>query len=222
MATNGPRAIGYIRRSSRVNLEPGMSWELQVNAIHALAARYGVADLELLWDWGKSGGAEKRHLRAGWAELHRRLEARVGPARLRLRRRPHGAQPARPAHVLPGLRGDRREGRLPRWWGAGLPHPRGQAPTPGHGQRGRVPAGPDRREGEGHAPHPPGARRAGRAGALWFARGRPGGSRRGGLPRGRLFTGAARRLNEWGVPSFLGRLWRSSAVEAVLGRTRPS
>jgi len=75
MATKGPRAIGYIRRSSRANLEPGMSWELQVNAIHALAARYGVEDLELLWDWGKSGGAEKRHLRAGWAELHGRLEA---------------------------------------------------------------------------------------------------------------------------------------------------
>jgi hypothetical protein len=35
------------------------------------------------------------------------------------------------------------------------------------------------------------------------------------------FTGTARRLNERGVPSFLGRLWRSSAVEAVLRREAP-
>lgn len=75
MATNGRRAIGYIRRSSRVNMDQGMSRELQENAVGELAARYGVDDLELLWDWGKSGGEGKRHLRPGWLELHRRMEA---------------------------------------------------------------------------------------------------------------------------------------------------
>lgn len=48
MATNGRRAIGYIRRSSRVNMDQGMSRELQENAVGELAARYGVDDLELL------------------------------------------------------------------------------------------------------------------------------------------------------------------------------
>ena len=75
MATNGRRAIGYIRRSNRVDPEHGMSWELQENAVRALAARYGVDDLELLSDWGKSGGEGKAHLRTGWIELRRRIEA---------------------------------------------------------------------------------------------------------------------------------------------------
>lgn len=67
-------AVGYLRRSSRVNADPGMSWDLQENAVRTLAARYGVDDLELLWDWGRSGGEGKAHLRPGWNDLHRRLE----------------------------------------------------------------------------------------------------------------------------------------------------
>jgi hypothetical protein len=69
MATNAPRAIGYIRRSSRIDMDPGMSWALQEGAVRTLAARYGVEDLELLSDWGKSGGYAKRHLRPGWLDL---------------------------------------------------------------------------------------------------------------------------------------------------------
>ena len=74
VATNGRGAIGYIRRSSRVG-DGGMSAEMQEAAVREMAARYGIADLELVTDWGRSGAEDKRHLRAGWVELHRRIGA---------------------------------------------------------------------------------------------------------------------------------------------------
>jgi DNA invertase Pin-like site-specific DNA recombinase len=221
MATNGPRAIGYIRRSSRVNLEPGMSWELQVNAIHALAARYGVEDLELLWDWGKSGGAEKRHLRAGWAELHHRLE--TGSVQLIF-----GYAADRMARSLLDLLTFYRACEAA---GAKVVY------HDGGEQDFRTPEGKLRLQVMGSVAEFQRAQTVEKAKAMHRIR-RARGERVGRAPYGSRegdradlvvvafrevgsFTGTARRLNEWGVPSFLGRLWRSSAVEAVLRREAP-
>jgi DNA invertase Pin-like site-specific DNA recombinase len=221
MATNGQKAIGYIRRSSRVNMEPGMSWELQVNAIHALAARYGVEDLELLWDWGKSGGAEKQHLRAGWAELHRRLEA--GSVQLVF-----GYAADRMARSLLDLLTfyracDKAGAKV-------VYHDGGE-------QDFRTPEGKLRLQVMGSVAEFQRAQSVEKAKAMHRIRrargervGRaPYGSREGDRPdlvvaafrEVGSFTGAARRLNEWGVPSYLGRLWRSWAVQAVLRREAP-
>jgi DNA invertase Pin-like site-specific DNA recombinase len=69
-------AIAYLRRSRVDARKPGtMSHEQQLAAVHDLAKRHGDTIDDILEDWGKSGRAEKQHLRAGFTELVRRIEA---------------------------------------------------------------------------------------------------------------------------------------------------
>lgn len=65
-------AIAYLRRSRVDTRRPGdISHEQQLDAIRALATRHGDDPDQLLVieDWGRSGRAEKQHLRAGFARL---------------------------------------------------------------------------------------------------------------------------------------------------------
>lgn len=63
-------AYAYLRRSRVDARRPGtVSYEQQLEAVRALAAKHGDADPVVIEDWGKSGRAEKQHLRVGFAEL---------------------------------------------------------------------------------------------------------------------------------------------------------
>jgi site-specific DNA recombinase len=64
--------LAYLRRSRVDTRRPGdVSHEQQLTAIRALAAKHGDDNDELviIEDWGRSGRAEKQHLRAGFARL---------------------------------------------------------------------------------------------------------------------------------------------------------
>jgi DNA invertase Pin-like site-specific DNA recombinase len=67
-------AIGYLRKS-KVSSDRHVSWEVQEAQIRELAAKHGDADLELLSDWGRSGRAEKRHLRPEYLRLRELIAA---------------------------------------------------------------------------------------------------------------------------------------------------
>jgi DNA invertase Pin-like site-specific DNA recombinase len=71
-------AIGYIRRSRVDTRKPGaLSHQQQREAIERLAAVHGddPATIEWIEDWGKSGRAEKQHLREGFARLEELVES---------------------------------------------------------------------------------------------------------------------------------------------------
>src|SRR4051794_11801924 len=64
--------IGYLRRSRVDTRKPGaMSHQQQREAIERIAAANGEDTNTLVWieDWGKSGRAEKQHLRDGFGRL---------------------------------------------------------------------------------------------------------------------------------------------------------
>jgi DNA invertase Pin-like site-specific DNA recombinase len=65
-------AIGYARQSRRADLDVALSYETQVAAIRRLA---GTDDVEILSDLGRSGGAGKEKLRPGYQTLLAKLEA---------------------------------------------------------------------------------------------------------------------------------------------------
>lgn len=69
------KPVGYIRRSRVDTRSPGaMSHQQQREAIERLAANHNDTDLTWIEDWGKSGRAEKQHLRVGFAHLEAMVE----------------------------------------------------------------------------------------------------------------------------------------------------
>lgn len=66
-----PLAVAYLRKS-RINAQGGVSWTMQEEAVRDLANRDGVAELEVLSDWGVSGGSTKR--RPAYRDLLARLD----------------------------------------------------------------------------------------------------------------------------------------------------
>ena len=65
-------SVGYIRQSRRADLDVALSYDAQLAAIQRLA---GDAPVEILADMGRSGGAGKEYLRAGYQDLLARIEA---------------------------------------------------------------------------------------------------------------------------------------------------
>jgi DNA invertase Pin-like site-specific DNA recombinase len=192
-----------------------------VNAIRELAARYGVADLDLLWDWGKSGGEGKGHLRPGWQELHSRLDAGT-------------------VNIVFGYAADRMARSLldlltfyracEKVGAKVVYHDGGE-------QDFRTPEGKLRLQVMGGVAEFQRAQTVEKAKAMHRIR-RERGERVGRAPYGTRdgdrpdlvvqafrevgsFTGAARRLNAQGIPSALGRQWHCLMVRTVVTREAP-
>lgn len=67
-------ALAYIRKSVVHAGQKTLSWEVQEAEVRALAARHG-DDPTILSDWGRSGRADKVHLRAGYGQVIAEVEA---------------------------------------------------------------------------------------------------------------------------------------------------
>src|SRR5690349_11951319 len=73
---NDSRAIAYLRRSRADEARAGaISFEAQEAAARLQAKRWGFDDVELVVDWGRSGGRGKESRRAGYMKLRDLIEA---------------------------------------------------------------------------------------------------------------------------------------------------
>jgi DNA invertase Pin-like site-specific DNA recombinase len=73
---NDSRAIAYLRRSRVDEARAGaISFEAQEAAVRLQAKRWGFDDVELVVDWGRSGGRGKESRRAGYMKLRDLIEA---------------------------------------------------------------------------------------------------------------------------------------------------
>jgi DNA invertase Pin-like site-specific DNA recombinase len=73
---NDSRAIAYLRRSRVDETRTGaISFDAQETAVRLQAKRWGFDDLELVVDWGRSGGRGKENRRAGYMKLRDLIEA---------------------------------------------------------------------------------------------------------------------------------------------------
>jgi DNA invertase Pin-like site-specific DNA recombinase len=71
---NDSKAIAYLRRSRVDETRTGtVSYEAQEAAVRLMAKRWGHDDVAILVDWGRSGGSEKR--RPGYLQLRSAIEA---------------------------------------------------------------------------------------------------------------------------------------------------
>jgi DNA invertase Pin-like site-specific DNA recombinase len=71
---NDSKAVAYLRRSRVDDTRTGtVSYEAQEAAVRTMAGRWGHDDVQILVDWGRSGGSEKR--RPGYLQLRVLIEA---------------------------------------------------------------------------------------------------------------------------------------------------
>lgn len=62
------RPVAYLRKSKVTN-DRHVSWQVQEQAVRELAAKHGDTELEVLSDWNKSGGRDKRSRRGDYKRL---------------------------------------------------------------------------------------------------------------------------------------------------------
>lgn len=217
------RATGYVRQSRRADLDVALSYDSQVAAIGRLAERDGLdpAAVTIHSDMGRSGGAGKEHLRAGYLAVVSSIEAgavdtvyalsltRLARSTTELYRLMRLAEERKVRLVFA------KEGIMD----PGSPLGRAQFGMMAvfseferdlAVERAKDNVAERRKRGD----------RMGRA---------PYGERPGDQPDSvadayietRSLDGAARLLNERGVPSFLGRQWKGTSVRNLLQRHRP-
>ena len=73
---NDSKAIAYLRRSRVDETRTGaVSYEAQEAAVRAAAGRWGFENVEILVDWGRSGGQGQERKRAGYQRLLAMMDA---------------------------------------------------------------------------------------------------------------------------------------------------
>ncbi|MEW6223478.1 MAG: recombinase family protein [Chloroflexota bacterium] len=214
-------AVGYLRQSRRADQDVALSPEQQRRDIEALAAKDGEDLLAIYEDLGRSGGRGKERLRPGYRDLLAAIETgrattvytktltRLGRSVPELYRvltlaEEHGVRivTAKEGVMDPGTpMGKAQFGMLAVF----AEFERDLAV-----ERAKDNVAERRRRGEAMGRRPYGIK-DGEDPARVVQAYRDAGA----------FTGAARRLNEAGVPSALGRKWTATAVRLIVEREAP-